>query len=411
MDRLAPPGLDLGDPDTFDEGPPFTAWDRQRAAATVYEDFSAKLDCRFHSVIGWRESRSFLANRTAFTSAYGVILGFSPEQPDPAGGSMMMVTDGDRHAQLRSAMHAFFTPRRAAAFSVALDQSFREHLRPQVDKESFDFAAEIAWRAPAMVSCAILGVPEADAEELATLAMSVLNTESADRTGPGEPSDRARTEIVSRFKKMAASPRLRAGDSLTACLLAEEQAGRLTLYDVMVNLLSVLVAAHETTRLALTGAMVCFGRNPSQLALLRSSSDRVPPATEEILRWTSPALSVSRTALTHTEVGGVPVDAGEVVTAWLTAANRDPAVYEDPHGFDIGRNSRPHVAFGHGMHHCIGASLARTEISSLLRFLRSEVAGIEIAGDLATTHSRTVWGYRATPIKLISLSPARRHFC
>lgn len=402
MDVNTADAVDLGDPATFDAGPPYGLWARMREHSPVSEVWSPALSSRFWSVTGWAPIKQMLADDRTFVSRYGVFLGFGPDRPDPAGGRMLVVSDGERRIALRSAMRSFFTRRAVKDFDPVLDEVFTRHLVPRLDAGPFDFAREIAWRAPMLVACAILGVPPADADQLCALANGVLTMHDPTvdlRTGRALATS-ARAQIMDYFKGLISSPAIRDGDSLTACLLREHQARRLDLPDVLINLLSMLVAANETTRLSLTGAVVAFAQEPSQLQLLRDDPALIDKTVEEILRWTSPGLNISRTVIKDTRLGSTPIRAGEVVTAWLPAGNRDPAIFERPDAFDIRRPTRPHVSLGHGPHHCIGAAPARAEIAALLRCLRRHVPHITLAGAPSATHSNSLWGYAHAPIEM-----------
>jgi hydroxylation protein CepL len=393
---------DLGDPATFDAGPPYGLWARMRARSPVCAVWSPALSCRFWCVTGWEPIRRLLADDATFVSRYGVFLGFGPEHPDPAGNRMLVVTDGERRTALRAAMRSFFTPRAAAAYDAALDGIFTAHLLPRLDAGPFDFAQDIAWRAPMLVACAVLGVPPGDADRIGALARGVLTVHdpAVDLKTGQELATHARAQILDYFKELIGSPTVRAGDNLTARLLEQRRAVGLTVPDVLVNLLSMLVAANETTRLSLTGAMVAFAREPAQLRLLRDDPGSVGPAVEEVLRWTSPGLNVSRTAARDTVLGSASIRAGESVTAWLPAGNRDPAVFERPDRFELRRPAKPHVTLGHGPHHCIGAALARAEIAALLRCLREHGLSVSLTGMLVSTHSNSLWGYAKAPMEI-----------
>ncbi|WP_203693483.1 cytochrome P450 [Catellatospora coxensis] len=339
-----------------------------------------------------------------------MFLGFGPHHPDPAGGRMLGVMDGEPHKALRDEVRSIFGARNIARFDTELDELFEEHMTPHLDGDAFDFADEIAWRAPLMVTCAIMGVPVGDSPMLRDLANGVLTMQEStgDPIADNSRASGARIQILSYFDELAASPAVRRGDNVTARLVSRHDAGRLPYQDLLLNLLSMLVAANETTRLAMSGAMVALAEQPEQLELLRRSPSLTGPAVEEVLRWTSPVLNDCRTAESDTVLAGMPIAAGDVVTAWLPAGNRDPAVFERPDTFDIARPSRANVTLGYGPHYCLGAALARIEIAALLRFLARHVGEVASAGRPTGTHSHSLWGYAHVPTRIASLTGAGR---
>lgn len=388
---------DLGHADTFNAGPRHDLWDRMRTQAPVQRNRSPELGIEFFSVTTLPEIRTVLGDADTFVSRYGIFLGFGPQAPDPASGRMLVVTDGEPRRRMRAAMSTFFTPRWIRRMESGLTALMAEHLRAYLDGQPFDFAEQVAWRVPMMAICRILDIPSADEDELCTLAGTVLTTQdpACDRRLAEQMATRARSQILAYFTTLLEQRRAGPGDDVVSSLQ-----GELDPTDATLNLLSLLVAANETTRLSLTGAMVAFSEHPAQLALLNESPGLVDLAVEEVLRWTSPGMNVSRTTARSTILGGVDIGPGEVVTSWLPAGNRDPNVFDRPHQFDIARQHNPHAAFGHGVHNCIGGYLARLELRTLVRFLQARVARIDIAGKLSFTHSTSLSGYARAVIRL-----------
>ena len=140
----------------------------------------------------------------------------------------------------------------------------------------------------------------------------------------------------------------------------------------------LFTAGSETTRNSIAGGILAFAERPAEWARLRADRNLLPTAVEEILRWTSATAYNRRTATRDVELGGVTIRAGQKTTHWYPAANRDETVFADPDRFDVGRDPNPHLAFGHGIHHCLGASLARLEIATMLTVLLDRCAGFEL---------------------------------
>jgi hydroxylation protein CepL len=398
----SPGRLDLGDPATYDAGPPFGVWAGMRAGHPVQHSWSACLGTGFWSVTGWAPIRAALSDDKTFVSGYGMFLGFGPDSPDPASQRMLVVTDGPHRRALRGVMQGFFTPGWARACAERMAEIFRSTLEPRLGDPDLDFAQEIAWQVPMAAVCQVLDIPDEDQPQLGELTNGVLVAQDphVDQLTAAAQASSARSSIVTYFRDLAARRRRAPGDDIVSALVGSVEDKPLPPGDVLLNLLSILVAGNETTRLALAGAVVAFAEHPAEWARLCADPSLVKRATDEILRWTSPALHISRTAAVPADLAGVHVDAGDVVTLWLPAGNRDPAAFPDPGTFDIARTGSSPVTFGHGPHHCIGAALARVEIAALLTALPALVSGIEIAGPLERTHSNTLTGYARVPVLL-----------
>jgi cytochrome P450 len=167
----------------------------------------------------------------------------------------------------------------------------------------------------------------------------------------------------------------------------------------------VLAGANETTRYVMSGGLLEFAREPAHLDWLRTADDAgIACAVEEMLRWTTPAVHVLRTTTRDTEIGGVPIAAGDRVTAWNPAANRDPAVFPDPDRFQPGRTPNKHLAFGVGQHFCIGARIGRMELAAFLAELRAHVKTVELTGEPRYNSSNFTWGLTTLPVRLTPVS-------
>jgi cholest-4-en-3-one 26-monooxygenase len=166
-------------------------------------------------------------------------------------------------------------------------------------------------------------------------------------------------------------------------------------------LVQLLVAGNETTRNALSGALVAFAEHPEQWQRLRRDPSLVPAAVEEILRWTSPVVSFLRTTTTQVEMAGRTIPAGSPTMLLYSSANRDAAAFGPTASrFDIGRDPNHHLAFGSGPHFCLGAELARVELRVMLDTLVARVSHIEPAGDVERSMSLVIAGLRHAPLRL-----------
>jgi len=174
---------------------------------------------------------------------------------------------------------------------------------------------------------------------------------------------------------------------------------RLADAEILPLLSLLLVAGAETTRNAIAGGLLALIERPEQMSALRADRSLLATAVEEILRWTAPTAYNRRTATRDVELGGQKLRAGDKVTHWYPSANRDEAVFAEPARFDIRRDPNPHLSFGHGAHHCLGASLARSEIRIVLEELLPRVAEIELDGPVEWARSNKHTGIRRMPVR------------
>ena len=160
-------------------------------------------------------------------------------------------------------------------------------------------------------------------------------------------------------------------------------------------------AGADTTRNAIAGAVVALDAFPDEWRALRDDRGVSSTAVEEIVRWTHPAAYNRRTATRDIELCGETIRAGDKVVFWEASANRDEGVFAEPFRFDLARDPNPHLGFGHGVHHCLGANLARLEIRVVLDELRARVRDIELTGPVEWTRSNKHTGIRSLPVRLV----------
>jgi cytochrome P450 len=175
---------------------------------------------------------------------------------------------------------------------------------------------------------------------------------------------------------------------------------RLTDAEIVPFLTLLLVAGSETTRNAIAGGVLALTQHPAERARLAAEPALLPRAVEEILRWTSPTAYNRRTATRDAVLGGQAIRAGQKVTHWYPSANRDERVFAHPFRFDVARDPNPHLAFGHGVHHCLGASLARAEIAVVLEEILARGLRFELDGPVEWARSNKHTGMRRLPLRL-----------
>ncbi|MEV0820673.1 cytochrome P450 [Nonomuraea rubra] len=391
MRRPPPDPAVLDDPDLLDPHLHAThdltpLWRRLRTTDPV------RRHDRFWSVTRHADVLRVIRDPDTYTSLRGNMLRTLMRGHDPAAGKMIVVTDGPRHTTLRRLLTPGFTPRTLGPVTHSITAATRDLLSSLIRRGGGDFVGEVAAQVPLRAICELLGVPERDRRRVLELtAQAMLGEEGADLA-----ARIAQSEILLYYTRLAAGRRSAPGDDVISLLVSAD----LTEEEVLLNCYNLIIGGDETARLAMAGGLLALATYGEEWVRLRADPGLIEPATEEILRWTTPAAHVGRVATRAAELGGRRIEAGDVVALWTVSANRDEAVFADPDRFDVGRRPNRHVTFGHGPHFCLGAQLARAEIRALLAELRATVTRIEVTGPVTWLPSNFVNGVAALPVSL-----------
>ncbi len=386
--------VDLGNPDLYTTLDRHARWRELALEDAMVWSEPGSSPTGFWSVFSHRACAAVLGPSAPFTSEYGMMIGFDRDHPDNSGGQMMVVSEQDQHRKLRKLVGPLLSRASARKLAERVRTEVRGVLDEVLDGEVCDVAAAIGPRIPAAVVCEILGVPAHDEDMLIELTNHAFGGE--DELFDGMTPRQAHTEILVYFDELITARRASPGEDLVSTLLTDDE---LTVDDVVLNCDNVLIGGNETTRHAITGAVHAFATVPGLLDQVRDGSADVDTVVDEVLRWTSPAMHVLRVSTAEVTVNGRDLPAGAPVVAWLPAANRDPAVFEDPDTFLPGRKPNRHIAFGHGMHHCLGSALARIELAVVLREVAERVSRVELVKEPAWLRAVVVQGYRELPVR------------
>ena len=271
----------------------------------------------------------------------------------------------------------------------------RGHIAGAPRGEDFDFVEHIAVTIPMTVFGEVLGVPEADRGELVELA----NTMSSVVVSAGEQAA-ARGRLFEYFRELARERRRTPGDDVASVLVAPNAGGQsLSEEELDAYFLLLIVAGNETTRFLLAGGLEQLLLAPSSLAALRADPSRVPGAVEEMLRWVTPVIHMRRTLARDAEVFGLEAPAGSKFVLYFSAANRDPAMFEEPQSFRIDRHPNRHLGFGAGHHFCLGAYLARMETQIFFEEFLARVPHCELRGEGERLPSHWFAGLSRLPVR------------
>ncbi|MFF5808320.1 cytochrome P450 [Streptomyces sp. NPDC012746] len=386
---------DFGDPDLYATTDRHAMWGTLAAEDRVVWTGPGSSPSGFWSVFSHEACGKVLGPQAPFTSEYGMMIGFDAAHPDRAGGRMIVVSDGDRHTQLRRVIAPFLSRSHSASLSSFIETETRALFALERDNPVVDVAAAIGPRIPAAAVCEILGVPPEDREYLVELTNHAFG--GADDGFANMTPSEAHAEILLYFDELITERRDDPGDDLISALLADPE---LSPDDVLMNCDNVLIGGNETTRHAISGAFHAAAHAPGFLPALAADPDRIAVAVEEVIRWTSPAMHVLRVATDEVTIGSHTIEKGAPVAAWLPAANRDPRVFDRPDAFEPARRPNRHLGFGVGSHHCLGAALARVELAILLRVMAETVTSVELAEEPRWLRSNLVQGYRRLDVGL-----------
>src|SRR6185503_18933127 len=285
----------------------------------------------------------------------------------PAPEHWFIFLDPPRHSKLRALISKAFTPNSIANLEPRIREMSRELLDKAMARGGMDLAAEYSAPLPMMVIAEMIGIPIGDwprfrhwSDEILKLSYSLRGMEAEEEaTGAGSRFTAVSMEMNDYLTEMIAlrrsSPR---DDLLTRLIEAEVDGERLTQKEILGFFQLLIVGGQETTANLINNAMLCLLENPDPLARLRAAPELLTSAIEEVLRFRSPLQWIMRTPKRDTELHGQVLPAGDLVLAMLGSANRDPKQFPDPNRFDISRQPNLHIAFGHGIHACIGAALS-----------------------------------------------------
>jgi cytochrome P450 len=321
--------------------------------------------------------------------------------------------DPPKHGRYRRLISTSFTPGAVGRYEEWLRGLISDLLDRVPDGETFDLVHELAAPIPIRVLARLLGLPEEQLPRLIELGDRLLVDTDPEIVGDaayhGErPEDRYKPfgspwadELCAlgrdHYAERRAQPR---DDVLTRIATAELDGCPLSERDLDNTFALLIVAGNETTRQALALGTLALAQNPDEFARLRGDRELVPSAVEEILRYSSPVWFFRRTATVDTQLRGVDIAAGDRVTVWFAAANRDPEHYPDPHRFDVSRNPTDTLTFGRGgPHHCLGAHLARLELRVYLEELMQRVSSVELTGEPRRHRSNFTNGLTRLPVR------------
>jgi cytochrome P450 len=306
--------------------------------------------------------------------------------------------DDPHHRKVRAIGADWFRPKAMRDLKVRVDELAKRYVDRMRDVgPECDFVIEIAVNFPLYVIMSLLGLPEEDFPRMHMLTQEMFGGDDEEFQRGKTPEDMLAVlaDFFNYFAKLTASRRANPTEDLASAIANGRVDGEpLSDMDTASYYVIVASAGHDTTKDAISGGLHALIENPAERERLRQNMDLMPTAVEEMIRWTTPVKEFMRTAAEDTTVRGVPIAKGESVYLAYVSGNRDEEVFEEPFRFDIGRDPNKHLAFGYGVHFCLGAALARMEMNSLYTELIPRLESIELAGEPELTATTFVGGLK-----------------
>ncbi|HLX87626.1 MAG TPA: cytochrome P450 [Acidimicrobiales bacterium] len=390
---------------------PFAVYSELRAASPVHRSplgfwvFTRHADC----LTILRDRRSSSDGRNADPDRLAALRTVDPS--DFSGGMSAVLAemapflfrDPPDHTRLRGLVQKAFTPKVVDGLRPRIAEICEELVAAMLEQEHSDLVAALAYPLPVQIIVEMLGVPAQDHEQFRVWSDALARGLDPDFLLPTEAVQERLAAIMSfvqYFAGLIEERRARPGDDLlTRLIQAEEHGDNLNQAELLSTCILLLVAGHETTVNLISGGVLALLEHPHQQARLRAEPDLMRPAVEEMLRFVSPVQLTGRVALDAMELGGVELAPGDFSMLLVGSANRDPDAFERPEEFDIGRSENPHLGFGFGLHHCIGAPLARLESQIALDTLLRRARTIELdTEELVYKDNIVLRGLAALPV-------------
>jgi cytochrome P450 len=311
--------------------------------------------------------------------------------------------DDPHHRKVRAIGADWFRPKAMRDLKVRVDElakRYVDHMR-DIGPEC-DFVTDIAVQFPLYVIMSLLGLPEEDYGRMHMLTQEMFGGDDDEYKRGTTPEEQMAVllDFFGYFSKLTAARREHPTDDLASAIANGRIDGEpLSEIDTASYYVIVASAGHDTTKDAISGGLLALIENPGELDRLRADPGLMGTAVEEMIRWSTPVKEFMRTATADTTVRGVDIAKGDSVYLAYVSGNRDEDVFDEPFRFDVGRDPNKHVAFGYGVHFCLGAALARMEMNSLFTELVPRLESIELTGTAELSATTFVGGLKHLPIR------------
>ncbi|MFQ5415710.1 MAG: cytochrome P450 [Myxococcota bacterium] len=349
-----------------------------------------------------------------FVSSPRLTISHKPEERMDEFPPTLIQMDPPKHGIYRQLVSRRFTPKALGRFHADIERIGAEIVEALVqdgDSGECDFVQKVSAPLPIAVIAWMLGVPREDWNLLFDWTNRTIGADDPEYQVEGktaiEGAREAMTELFAYFAGLVEEKRKNPGDDLMSLFVSAEVDGKpLPPMDVLAWCLIIVIAGNETTRNGTTGGMLAFIEHQQELRRLQENPTLLPLAVEEVVRWSTPIIHFARTATEDCEIRGRQIKEGDALALFYPSANRDEEIWDDPFEFRIDRDPNRHLGFGVGEHFCLGAHLARLELTVAYKHLLPRIETIELAGPVERLHSSLVGGVKHLPIRY-KLKPAR----
>ncbi|QDE89542.1 hypothetical protein BHS06_11540 [Myxococcus xanthus] len=424
MSELSVQPFDLLDVDTFSRGTPFEALSRLRRQTPIsWQPLPTATRAPvtrsdgFWLVTAYRDIVEVSKDSATYVSNKGIVLADAPEPPLPP--QFMMSRDGfahldpPKHPLYRQLIAPLFTPAAIAAREERIRAQAVVTLERAMAMRDLDFVKEVAEAFPVRVVYGdVLGFPADDLDRARAWGDVLIRAAGLPPTDKeyesiGSQAMRALYEVYDYgLEAMHSRRRSPRPDVLSAIANATGADGKPVRDDMFLSYFwSLVTGAYDTTASTIAGGFLALSEFPGECEKLFANPSLIPTAVEEMLRWVTPVVYFRRTASRDTELGGHSIKEGQRVVMCYAAGNRDEDEFLDPDVFDVARTPNKHLAFGHGPHFCLGARLARVEISILLEEMIRRRLVVHVRGDVVRARSNFINRVKKMPVTLTTSSP------
>jgi cytochrome P450 len=311
--------------------------------------------------------------------------------------------DGSDHRAFRAIGADWFRPKAMRALQTRVAELAKIYVDKMVAAgNECGFVQEVAVNYPLYVIMSLLGLPESDFPRILALTQELFGVSDAERQRGSTPEQQLEVvlELFEYFTALTASRREQPTEDLASAIANAKVHGKpLSDVDAASYYVIVATAGHDTTSSTIAGGLRALIENPDQRKRLTDHLELMPLAVEEMIRWVTPVKEFMRTAVEDTTIRGVPIAKGESLYLSYVSANRDEDIFDDPFRFDVSRDPNRHLAFGYGVHFCLGAALARMELSGLFAELLPRLKSIELNGEPELIATTFVGGFKHLPIR------------
>lgn len=385
--------IDLMDLDVFTSGRQYEMFARLRATEPIHWNDEPN-GPGFWSVVRYEDVKAAMMDQPRLSNAQGTLL-----QSRRAEGKLHSLhnMDDPRHAKLRQIAAPYMRGIRVKAWEEMIHAAITGLLDDAELKGHIDVVHDIAARLPMLVFGRLLGVPPEDCPMMVDWT-NKITTDDPDYLPDPAMRDVARDELFTYFQDLTEQRRRDPQEDLASVLGAGRVDGELLEWDDLAAYYVLLVAAgNETTRHLISGGIEALHQHPGTWEQLRAEPSRIGAAVEEMLRWVTPVTNIRRTALEDLDLLGERVRKGDKVVAWFASANRDESVFADPETFRLDRAPNPHLAFGWGIHACMGLHLARAETIALFTEIIRRDLAVTPTGPAVPVASNSFTGLKRLP--------------